>query len=84
MNNASNRQHPAFSSSEKRSVKTLSEKMGVSNKELREINNKYGVSAAKLLELMQLSKYQFVYSDKTPGQCEPCQNAMGKLKVVNF
>jgi len=33
---------------------------------------KYGVPASRLIELMQLSKYQFVYSAKVPGQCETC------------
>jgi hypothetical protein len=57
---------------EKKSVRLLMEKMGMSRREVEEINNKYGVSASKLVELMQLSKYQFVYTARTPGQCEPC------------
>ena len=50
----------------------LMEKMGITKKEVEEVNIKYGVSASKLVELMQLSKYQFVYTDHTPGQCYPC------------
>lgn len=48
------------------------EKMGLSKREVREVYLKYGVTAAKLVELMQLSKYQFVYTGKVSGQCEPC------------
>ena len=69
---------------EKKSAKLLMEKMGMSQKELREVNNKYGVSAEKLLELMQLSKYQFVYTDKVPGQCQPCENAVRRLRIANY
>jgi hypothetical protein len=46
--------------------------MGMSKREIREVYLKYGVSASKLVELMQLSKYQFVYTGKIAGQCEPC------------
>ena len=63
---------PALTPAEKKCVKLLMEKMGMSKREVEEINNKYGVSASKLVELMQLSKYQFVYTARTPGQCEPC------------
>jgi hypothetical protein len=59
------------------------EKMGMSKKEINEVYSKYGVSASKLVELMQLSKYQFVYSGKTPGQCEPCHSISTRLRVVN-
>ena len=69
---------------EKNSEKILMEKMGMSRKEVQEVYNKYGVSASKLVELMQLSKYQFVYSGKTPGQCEPCHSTSTRLKVVNY
>lgn len=44
----------------------------MTKKEIREVKNNYGVSASKLLELMQMSKYQFVYPRKAEGQCEPC------------
>lgn len=60
------------SSAEKKSESLLIEKMGVSKREIREVYLKYGVPASKLVELMQLSKYQFVYAGKVPGQCEPC------------
>jgi hypothetical protein len=57
---------------EKKSETLLMQKMGMSKKEIREVYLKYGVSASKLVELMQLSKYQFVYTGKVEGQCEPC------------
>ena len=60
------------SSAEKKSENILVEKMGMSKKEIREVYLKYGVPASKLVELMQLSKYQFVYTGKVSGQCEPC------------
>ncbi|MGZ3951285.1 MAG: hypothetical protein ACXVBZ_07805 [Flavisolibacter sp.] len=57
---------------EQRSEALLTEKMGMSTREIREIYLKYGVSASRLVELMQLSKYQFVYTGKIDGLCEPC------------
>lgn len=66
-------------SAEKKSEILLMEKMGMSKKEIREVYEKYGVPASKLVELMQLSKYQFVYSGKVPGQCESC-TMISKLK----
>lgn len=60
------------SSAEKKSESILIEKMGMSKREIREVYNKYGVPATKLVELMQLSKYQFVHPRKISGQCEPC------------
>jgi hypothetical protein len=60
------------SSEEKKSENLLVEKMGMSKREIREVYLKYGVSSSKLVELMQLSKYQFVYTGKIAGQCEPC------------
>ena len=62
----------ALSPAEKQSETLLVEKMGMSRREIREVYLKYGVSASKLVELMQLSKYQFVYTDKADGQCQPC------------
>jgi len=50
----------------------LTEKMGVSLREIREVYLRYGVTASRLVELMQLSKYQFVYTGKIDGLCEPC------------
>ena len=57
---------------EKKSIKFLMEKMGMTKKEIEEVNKKYGVSASQLIEKMQLSKYQFVYTEQEPGQCQPC------------
>lgn len=67
------------SSAEKKSETILIEKMGMSKREVREVYFKYGVTASKLVELMQLSKYQFVYTGKVSGQCEPCM-MVTKLK----
>ena len=66
-------------STEKKSEKLLLQKMGLSKKEFHEIYLRYGVHASKLLELMQLSKYQFVYTGRAAGQCEPCM-MISKLK----
>ena len=79
----STQKNPALSSAEKKSENLLIEKMGMSKKEIREVYLKYGVTASKLVELMQLSKYQFVYSGKVEGQCEPCMMTT-KLRVANF
>jgi hypothetical protein len=78
--------HPAGkfvspNTAEKRSVKILMEKMGMSKKEVEQISKNYGVSASKLVELMQLSKYQFVYTEELPGQCKPC-TTLEKINVV--
>jgi len=54
------RRNPYLISTEKNSIKLLMEKMIVSRKEIQEINNRYGVSATQMIELMQLSKYEFV------------------------
>lgn len=54
---------------ENQSEKIILEKMGISYAEYLEIKNMYGVSATKVLELMQMSKYQFVYPGKVDGQC---------------
>lgn len=56
----------------------------MSRKEVQEVNSLYGVSAAKLLELMQLSKYPFVYSGKVPGQCESYPISSLKMRAVNY
>jgi hypothetical protein len=58
--------------SEQQSEALLKQKMGLSGREIQEVYLKYGVSAARLVELMQLSKYQFVYTGKIEGLCEPC------------
>lgn len=44
----------------------------MSKREIQEVYMKYGVTASKLVELMQLSKYQFIYAGKGEGLCEPC------------
>ena len=66
---------------EKNSIKLLMEKMIVSRKEILEINNRYGVSAAQMIELMQLSKYEFVNKVKKHVQCKPC-NEMCVAKII--
>jgi hypothetical protein len=72
----------AITSSEKRSIKFLMEKMNISRKELEEIFRKSGVSASKMIELMQLCKYQFVNKeDEIPGLCEPCKIVPGRMTV---
>lgn len=83
MKNSTQRKFPSLSADEKKSEDLLIRKMGMSKKEVREVYLKYGVTASKLVELMQLSKYQFVYSGKVPGQCEPCMMTR-KLRVANF
>lgn len=57
-------------------------KMGISRHEMKEIHVKYGVPASKLLELMQLSKYEFTYNGRIQGQCEPCI-VLTKMKALN-
>ena len=77
MKGATTNRTPLFATSEKDSQKLLIEKMGLSKKEFHEITDFYGVSASKLLEIMQLSKYQFIFTGKVPGQCEPCHHLGG-------
>lgn len=73
------------SPAEKKSASLLMEKMGLTKKEFQEINSKYGVPASRLLEIMQLSKYQFIYTGKVPGQCEPCINGqVSRMRTMNF
>jgi hypothetical protein len=72
MNTSATGRIPTPSYIEKESEALLTQKMGLSNREIREVYLKYGVSASRLIELMQLSKYQFVYTGKTEGLCEPC------------
>lgn len=83
MKNSTQKKSFSLSAGEKKSEDLLVEKMGMSKKEIREIYLKYGVTASKLVELMQLSKYQFVYSGKVDGQCEPCMMTR-KLRVASF
>ncbi|HEU4469977.1 MAG TPA: hypothetical protein VFR58_02745 [Flavisolibacter sp.] len=82
MSNFTPGRKPAISPAEKTSVKILMEKMGMSKKEIHEVNNKYGVSAAQLVELMKLSKYQFVYTNKADGQCEPSEPYIGRPRAM--
>jgi hypothetical protein len=73
-----------LTASEKRSAKFLMEKMGISKKELKEISNMYGVSFTKIVELMQLSKYEYVVKDELIGRCELCKLGPGKIDVTKF
>lgn len=59
------------------------EKMGMSKKEIREVSLHYGVSMSRLVELMTLSKYQFIYSGKADGLCEPCHH-LSPVRAVNY
>jgi hypothetical protein len=79
MKNSTPKKAIALSSDDKQSETLLVEKMGMSRREIREVYLKYGVSASKLVELMQLSKYQFIYTGKVEGQCQPC-TVINKLR----
>lgn len=72
MKNFSPKKASPLSPADRQSETLLAEKMGMSRREIREVYLKYGVSASKLVELMQLSKYQFIYTGKAEGQCQPC------------
>jgi hypothetical protein len=52
------------------SEQIIMQHMGLSDEEYKEITQVYGVSATRLLELMKLSKYNFIFPSKTPGQCD--------------
>jgi hypothetical protein len=52
MKNLSRKNPYPVTASEKRSAKFLIEKMGISKKELQEINSKSGVSFSTMIELM--------------------------------
>jgi len=82
MNSSTPSKACALSATEKKSENLLMEKMGMSKKEIREVYLKYGVPASRLVELMQLSKYQFIYPGRVPGQCEPCM-MVSNLKLAN-
>lgn len=79
MKNSTLRRNSNAQAAEKESTRLLMEKMGMSRKEIQEVKNNYGVSAMKLVELMQLSKYQFIHTGKVDGQCEPCFTKMGRV-----
>lgn len=72
MKNSASRQDSSLSLVENQSEVLLIQKMGMSKREIHEVYLKYGVTASRLVELMQMSKYPFVYSGKIEGQCEPC------------
>ena len=72
----------SLSHTEKQSEDLLAEKMGVSAREIREVYLKYGVTPSRLVEIMQLSKYQFVYRGKIEGLCEPC-TVITKVQPAN-
>jgi hypothetical protein len=72
MKNSIQKKSPSSPDFEKQSESLLIEKMGMSKREIQEVYLKYGVTASKLVELMQLSKYQFIYTGKVEGICEPC------------
>lgn len=55
----------------------------MSKKEIREVSLHYGVSMSRLVELMTLSKYQFIYSGKADGLCEPCHH-LSPVRAVNY
>lgn len=74
----------SLSASEKKSAKLLMEKMDISRKEMQEIVGKYGVSASKLVEIMQLSKYEFVNNDKASAHCAPCEGIVRKGSAPKF
>ena len=84
MNLYSTQKNPLLLAEEKKSAKLLIEKMGMPKKELKQISEIYGVSAFQLLELMQYSKYQFVYKEPAPEQCKPCKTSPGKINALRF
>ena len=75
---------PSAAAIEQASEKILTEKMGLVRGEFREITDVYGVSATQLLELMRLSKYQFIFPGKAPGQCEPCNTVVQKDRFLRI
>lgn len=80
---STNLKKPAYAAPDKSSEKLLMEKMGMSKKEIREVSMRYGVTPSKLVELMTLSKYQFVYTGRMEGQCEPCHH-LAPLRSVGM
>ena len=57
--------------SEKRSEKFLMEKMGISKKELGEINSKSGVSFSAMIELMSSINMNLFSKKSYPGAANP-------------
>jgi hypothetical protein len=74
----------SLTASEKRSAEFLMEKMNISKKELKEIGNTYGVSFSKIIETMQLSKYEFIVKEDLPGRCEPCKTGPSEINLAKF
>ena len=72
------------SAAERTAVKLLMEKMCISKKEWQEINNISGVSALKMIELMELSKYRFINHEEIPGRCQPCKIGGNRMTVSKF
>jgi hypothetical protein len=70
--------------SEKRSAEFLMKKMNISKKELKGIRDMYNVSFSKIVELMELSKYEFVVKHKPEGVCEPCKIDSPKTYLTKF
>lgn len=83
MNNSSLQSRASDLQLEKSSEKLLMEKMGLSRKEMKLVVELYGVSASRLVEIMQLSKYAFVHSDQQAGSCQPC-GPLSAVRVMNF
>jgi len=81
--NSPNLKTAYLNSVEKKAAQLLVQKMGLGRKELEQINNQYGVSASQLVELMQFSKYPFVYQNPVPGQCRPC-NHTDKINTARY
>jgi hypothetical protein len=70
---------------EKKSIKFLMEKMGISKKEIEELMSISGVSASKMIELMQLSKYQYVVNEaELVGRCAPCKPGPKRFGLTRF
>ena len=59
--------------SEEASMKLLVEKTGVCKDEMTKITLTYGVCASRMLKLMTLRKYQFLFPGKAPGQVKTLQ-----------
>jgi hypothetical protein len=69
---------------EKKSAQLLIEKIGLNEKELREISYQYGVSAAQLVEIIQYSKYQFPVQQERSNHCQPCHQQASNLNPSKY
>jgi hypothetical protein len=65
---------------ESKAFQELQSKMGLTHRETKAILIHYGVSAARLMELMQLSRYEFIHNQKITGRCEPCTSLIIRQK----